>query len=75
MTDDNKLRFESCDYYAPSMRLEIDCSMSSVTFRMKGTGDGVTAELDYSLLMVEQVEKVIDHLIAWRQRERERTGR
>lgn len=76
MSDENKVEFESDDYYGPAMKLAIDCSSpGAVSFSIEGEGSGMTASISYSLFMSEDVECVIAELTAWRERERERLGR
>lgn len=69
------LTFESGDYYGPDLKLTIECIECAVSFSISGDGSGVSASVTYSLFMAGEVEKVIDELTAWRERERERTGR
>ncbi len=76
MSEKHKLVFESDDYNGPTMKLEFDCSNAGyVVITQEAEGTGMTASIDYGLYQTQEVEKVIAALTAWRERERERTGR
>lgn len=78
MSDEKEhvVKFEQDDYYGPNMKLELDCSNpGAVIFKIEGHISGISSELDYSLYMPDEVEKVIAELTAWCKRDRERTRR
>jgi hypothetical protein len=74
MSDEHKLTFESDDYYGPTMKLVVDCSSSVVVFRQEANTTGVTASLDYTLHIEDQVLKVVGQLLDWLEREKARKG-
>lgn len=69
-----RLKFESDDYYGPSLELEFDCTNArAVVVKLKGSTGSLEASNQFDIYD-DQVDKVIAELTAWRERLRARLG-